>query len=148
MTFVWSYISEITTTSPRGQWVNSMRPSDTYVYVPLNEASIGSRNGLSPDWHQAIDFYQNTTIFIQENAFEKLSAKWCPFCLRLNESTYHFLLSDGCGASIWHVTYSWLSSCLPSKFHLKVPGGRFHALCNTRKDSIAETSGFYIQPSF
>ena len=33
--------------------INSLKPSDAYIYV-RKLANIGSDNGLSPDWRQAI----------------------------------------------------------------------------------------------
>ena len=68
---------------------------------------IGADNGLSPVRHQAIictsagivvnwnlrskfqwNLERNAHIFIQENVFEIVSAKWRPFCLGLYVFTY------------------------------------------------------------
>ena len=67
-----------------------------------NQTIIGSDNGLSPDWHQAItwtkvgillighletiqwNFNQNTYIFIQEYALENVVCNRCLFRLGLN----------------------------------------------------------------
>ena len=91
---------KIIATSPRGQWVNSLRPSDACVG---KLAIIGSDNGLSPERCQAIIWtsagilvigplgtnFSEILIEIQTFSLKKIrlkmsSAKCCSFRLGLN----------------------------------------------------------------
>ena len=85
---------------------NPLRMSDAYM-CPYGKTSIGSDNGLSPDWHQAI-IGTNTDLLLTENSGAKFNAiwmkienfsfkqmllkmssrKWRPFCLSLNVLTH------------------------------------------------------------
>ena len=51
-----NYIFKMTTTAtcPRGQWVNSLRPTDAYMRLMHICVIIGLDNGLAPGWRQAI----------------------------------------------------------------------------------------------
>ena len=90
-----------------GQWVNSLRPSDTYIYMCVgNLTIIGSENGLSPGRRQAF-IWTNVGILligplgtnlseilieILTLSFKKmhlkiLYVKWQPFCLVLKVLT-------------------------------------------------------------
>ena len=109
----------------------------THICVS-NLTIIGSDNGLSPDWRQAI-IWTNAGIFligplgtnfsevlveIITFSFKKMylklsSAKWCPFCLGLNVLT-HFPLDKM--ASILQTIFSnaflWMKSfAFWLKFH-------------------------------
>ena len=58
-------------------------PLVPHIYIS-ELGSIGSDNGLSPGWCQAMIWFQwnlkqNSYIFIQENHLD-MSAKWWPFC--------------------------------------------------------------------
>ena len=85
--------------------INSLRPSDQHIWVS-ELTIIGSDNGLSPGWRQAIiwnnaglllieplgTYFSEISIGIQTFSFKKMhlnmsSAKWCPFCLDLNVLT-------------------------------------------------------------
>ena len=73
------------------------------IYASVNWAFIGSNNGLSTDWHQAIIWtnagilligpletnFKETPIKMQQSSFKKIclnmsSPKGRPFCLSLN----------------------------------------------------------------
>ena len=81
------------------------------IYASIHQAIIGSNNGLSPDWHHTIiwtnadilliwthgnkcqwNFIQNEGIFIQENAFEEMTATKLVF-----------------NALTWHPMVKWLA---------------------------------------
>ena len=83
----------------------------THIYIS-NLTIIGSDNGLSPGWHQAIIWtsaeillngplgtnFNEILIEIYTFSFKKIylkmsPGKWQPFCLGLNELT-HWLLGD------------------------------------------------------
>ena len=82
--------------------------------------TIGSDNGLSPDWHQAIfwtnagllsigplrTYFNENLIKIQQFSMKKMhmkmsSAKWRPSCLGLNVLiSTHYSILETCGRSI------------------------------------------------
>ena len=87
------------------QWLNSLRLSDTYICIS-NPTIIGSDNGLSPCWLQAVIWTNAGVIFIgplgtnfseilieihtfsfKKMHLEMLSGKCQPFCLNLNVLT-------------------------------------------------------------
>ena len=101
--------------------VMSLITSSPPIYALVNWVSIGSDNGLSPGWHQAIIWtnayvlsirpqgtYFNEILFeIKIFLFTKMrlnmsSAKWWPFCPRGDE-----LMSDLCSASSLDVLQIW-----------------------------------------
>ena len=75
------YTFKITATSSRGQWVNSLRPSDAYMRRWTN-AGILLIGTLGTNFSEIL-------IDIQTFSFKKMhlkisSVKWHPFCLVLN----------------------------------------------------------------
>ena len=109
---------------------------------------IGSDNGLSPEWHQAImnqcwnivkwtlrnklqwNFKRNWYIFLQENVFEKSSRNWRPFCLGLHVLIPLLVPVRGpsedtppqvsCNLLLWWLQPCWRNNSLPgASFYYK-----------------------------
>ena len=89
------------------------------MYASVNYIIIGSDNGLSPGWHQAIIWTNAGILFIEPSgtnfseilieihtfSFKKMhlqvsSRKWRPFCLN------HNVLKDQC-QYIRHQSFCW-----------------------------------------
>ena len=87
----------------------SLRPSDAYTTHKLT--IIGSDNGLSPGWRQAIIWTSAAVLLIEplgtnsseiligiqafsfKKMYLKTSGKWQPFCLRLNVLSWEWALN-------------------------------------------------------